>query len=100
MRDHAEEALSLVTRIERSRFDSDRVLQLALTRLIEVVGEAASRVSEETRTINPSIPWKQIVGMRNRLIHGYDMLDLDLLWITVTEELPQPVGELDKIVGN
>ena len=67
----------------------NRVLQLALTRLMEIVGEAANRVSQSTRQANPKIPWPRIIGMRNRLIHGYDVIDFDLLWDTVTNDLPR-----------
>jgi len=56
----------------------NRVMQLALTRLVEIVGEAANRVSQATRQKTPGIPWPQIISMRNRLIHGYDVIDCDL----------------------
>jgi uncharacterized protein with HEPN domain len=72
---------------------------LALTRLVEIIGEAANRVSEKTRQKNPQIPWPQIIGMRNRLIHGYDVVDLDLLWDTITNDLPPLVKSLQGIVG-
>ena len=67
---HAEEALALVAGASRQVLDEDRVLQLALVRLVEVVGEAASRVSGPAREQHPSVPWQVIVGMHNRLIHG------------------------------
>jgi uncharacterized protein with HEPN domain len=66
-----------------------RMLLLAIVRAIEVIGEAASRVSTETRVAAPSIPWTAIVSMRNRLIHGYFDIDADLVWKTVTEEIPE-----------
>jgi len=65
-----------------------------------VVGEAASRVSPEVRERHPSIPWRQIVAMRNRLIHGYDVLDFDVLWNTVTLEMPRLIAELEKALGS
>ena len=75
MLDHAQEAITLTRGKARADLDSDRVLNLALVRLLEVVGEAAGRVSEEERARYPEIPWPQIVGLRNRLIHGCDAVD-------------------------
>ena len=54
-------------------------LKLALVRLLEIIGEAASRVPKEERALYPTLPWVQLVGLRNRLIHGYDTVDLDIL---------------------
>ena len=86
--------------VNREHLDHDRKLQLSLTRLVEVVGEAATRVSPEVRERHPSIPWRQIVAMRNRLIHGYDVLDFDVLWNTVTLEMPRLIAELEKALGS
>ncbi len=66
-------------------------------RLLEIIGKAATRVGVATRTRNPAIPWFQVVGMRNRLIHGYDVVDLDVLWQTVTEDIPQLVRDLESV---
>ncbi len=79
MLDHAEEAVEMAKGRTRADLDSDRPLELSLTRLLEVIGEAAARVSEKSRSLTPSIPWEDIVGLRNRLIHGYDEVDLDIL---------------------
>jgi len=98
MLDHAREAVSLVQGKTRADLDKDRLLNLALVRLIEIVGEAASRVSKETQRRYPEIPWPQIVSMRNRLIHGYDFVDFDILWQTVNEDLLLLIAELEKIV--
>jgi len=65
--------------------------------LIKVLGEAANRVSKETQAKHPRIPWAQIIT-RNRLIHGYDFVDLDILWRTVTDNLPALVGQLQGII--
>jgi uncharacterized protein with HEPN domain len=80
-------------------FPSNRVLELALVRLVEIVGEAANRLPIEDQSRYPSIPWKEIVGMRNRLVHGYDAIDLDVLWDTVRIDLPQLIEELESILG-
>jgi uncharacterized protein with HEPN domain len=81
----------------RSRIDleSDEGLVLALTKALEVIGEAANRVSRGRRAKLPAVPWSKIIGMRNRLIHGYDQLDLDILWRTVERELPALVAALE-----
>ena len=73
--------------------------QLALTQLIEIVGEAAHRISAETQQTHPEIPWAQIVGMHNRLIHGYDVIDWNLLWDTITHELPPLIVTLQTILN-
>ena len=80
MLDHSREAVALAVERTRGDLDNDRQLNLALVRLLEIVGEAASRTTEEERQLCPSIPWSQIVGLRNRLIHGYDSVDFDVLW--------------------
>jgi uncharacterized protein with HEPN domain len=69
-----------------------------MVRLIEIIGEAASRVSPATRKKYPRIPWRQITGMRNRLVHGYDQIDLDILWQTLGQDLQPLVQELRKII--
>ena len=96
---HATEAVDLLGRAGREDLESDRVMQLALTRLMEIVGEAASRVSEATRQRHPQIPWRRIIATRNRLAHGYDVVDLDILWDIVRNDLPPLIGQLGTIVG-
>ncbi len=74
MRDYAQEAIAFVQDKTSSQFLDDRKLQLAVTHLIELVGEAANHISSETQSQFLEIPWPQVVGMRHRLIHGYDFL--------------------------
>ena len=81
-----------------SDLDTDELLSLGLTRLFEIIGEAAAHVSDTVRAKHPDIPWSQMIGMRNRLIHGYDIIDADVIWQTVTEDLPLLVKSLEKIV--
>jgi uncharacterized protein with HEPN domain len=73
------------------------VLQLALVQLIEIVGEAAAQVSDEIRSIHPAIPWQTASDMRNRLIHGYDVIEFSIVFDTVKAYLPQLVRQLDAI---
>ena len=96
---HAREAVILVQDKVRADLDHDRVLNLALVRLLEVIGEAAGRVSKEKRARHPDIPWTQNIGMRNRLIHGYDSVDNDILWQILSRDLPPLVEALKRIVS-
>ena len=98
MLDHAREAVAMVRGKTRADLDIDRQLNLALVRLLEIIGEAASRVPESERPSDPSIPWTQIVSLRNRLIHGYDAVDLDVLWQILTHDLPPLIEALEKIL--
>jgi uncharacterized protein with HEPN domain len=98
MIDHAMEAMTMVQGKKRSDLNSDRMMELSLVRLVEIIGEAAARVGTESREKYPSIPWLQIVGMRNRLIHGYDAVDLNVLWDTIIDDLPPLIDELEKIL--
>jgi uncharacterized protein with HEPN domain len=96
MLDHAREAVAMVKGRRRADLDRDRQLNLALVRLLEIVGEAATRVPEEARSSYPQIPWAQIVSLRNRLIHGYDAVDFDVLWEIVVSDLPPLIVALEK----
>jgi hypothetical protein len=70
-------------------FAEDELLQSAVVRQLEVIGEAAKRVSEERRSKNPEIPWKDIAGMRDKLIHHYFDIDLNVVWKTITDDIPK-----------
>jgi len=79
---------------ERGELDRDRQLMLSLLKLVEIIGEAACRVTMDVREANPNIPWDQIVGTRNRLVHGYDKVDLEVLWRIVRDDLPALIKQL------
>jgi uncharacterized protein with HEPN domain len=79
---------------ERQDLDGDEMLLFALVRAVEVVGEAASKVSVEGRAGLPEVPWIDVVGMRNRLVHAYFDINRDILWLTVKKSLP----ELDRLL--
>ena len=81
----------------RLDFESDQMLLFAVVRAIEVLGEAASKVSEDTRSAFPEIPWPEITDMRNRLIHGYFDIDVDIVWNTASVEIPALLGDLRRI---
>ena len=88
MLDASQEAISFAEGKKRADLDHDRMLVLSLVKEIEIIGEAATKVSEDCRREHPEVPWKNIVTMRNRLIHGYFDINLDIVWKTVAEELP------------
>ena len=73
-------------------------LILALVKAVEIIGEAASKVSAECQKDLPQIPWRNIIGMRNRLIHAYFDVNLDILWETITEDLNPLILELENIL--
>lgn len=99
MRDAAGEALLFVEGKERIDLDTDRKLLLSIVKEIEIIGEAAGRVSDECRKEFPEIPWREITAMRNRLIHAYFDINPDIVWSAVTEELPRLLAALEKIPG-
>jgi uncharacterized protein with HEPN domain len=93
-----ETALNFVTGRRRADLDSDQMLLFALVRAIEIIGEAAGKVSEATRRAAADIPWDLVVSMRNRLIHAYFDVDNDVVWKTVSEELPELLTKLRALV--
>jgi len=76
------------------------VLSLALVRLLEIVGEAAGRISKQVCACHPEIPWPEIIGLRNRLVHGYDAVDYDILWQIITDDLPALVSMLETALSS
>lgn len=98
MLEAAESAQHFVSGKSRADLDTDPMLLFALVRAIEIIGEAASRVSVEQRTDSPTVPWTAIVAMRNRLIHAYFDIDRDIVWRTVTEEIPSLRSQLLQLV--
>ena len=84
----AHDAARFVGGRARADLDTDRMLLFALIRCVEIIGEAARQITDETRNLSSDIPWNAIAGMRNRLIHAYFDVDAELVWKTVTVELP------------
>ncbi|PJA26885.1 MAG: hypothetical protein CO189_08460 [candidate division Zixibacteria bacterium CG_4_9_14_3_um_filter_46_8] len=91
-------ALDYVSEKSPNDFHADTQCQDAVIRRIEIMGEAARRVSEETRAAHPEIPWNEIVGMRNIVIHKYDGVDLVIVWETIRNKIPPLVKELEGII--
>jgi len=96
MREAAGEAIELSRGRARADLDVNRGLVLALVKAVEIVGEAGRGVTQPTRDQLPRIPWTPMVHMRHRLVHEYFRINLDVLWQTVQEDLPQLIGLLDE----
>lgn len=94
MAEACEQALAFVAGRDRADLDEDAMLRMALARVIEIVGEAASKVSPPGRAELPEVPWPEIVGMRHRIVHAYFDLNLDVLWNTVSLALPDLLAQL------
>jgi uncharacterized protein with HEPN domain len=98
MLDSAQEAQAFLSGRSRKDLEADRMLLLSLVKSVEIIGEAASRISPEARAECPGISWPDIIAMRNRLIHAYFDIDRDIVWRTVSEELPPLIAELEKLL--
>ena len=95
---HAKEAIDLLGDASLDGLMDNRMMQLALQKLVEIVGEAANRVSEETRQQHTAIAWREIIGTRNRLVHDYNYVDLEVLRDTIINDLQPLIGQLESIV--
>ncbi len=94
MLDAAEEAVSFAQGQTRADLERDRKLVLALVKAVEIIGEAAYRISPDTQKQLPEIPWDDIIGMRHRLVHAYFDINLDILWRTIEDDLPPLIAVL------
>lgn len=99
MLDAAIEIQQYVQSSTRESLNHDRMLVHSLVRLLEIIGEAAGQVSMELRDSVPQIPWSVLIGMRNRLIHAYFSINLDIVWSTSTEDIPSLITELKTLFG-
>jgi uncharacterized protein with HEPN domain len=91
-------ALEYVGGKSREEFTKDAILQDAVVRRLEIIGEAAGRVSTATQKKFPKLPWQAMKGTRNRVIHEYDSIELDIIWDIIQLDLPLLVSELEKII--
>lgn len=97
MRDMTRRGVQAIVGKSRSDYDKDDILRLGLTHLVQVIGEAARKVSDEFRQQHPEIPWRKIVGMRHRIVHDYMRVDEDILWQVVTGDLSELLPLLEAI---
>lgn len=100
MLDAMRDAVGFATGRQRDALDTDRMLTLSLVKCIEIIGEAAGRISDEVRSRHPQIPWRNVTGMRHHLIHAYYDVNLDIVWQTVTEDLPPLITSLENIFAS
>ena len=100
MLDAIRDAVRFAMEGQRDALDTNRMLALSLVKCIEIVGEAAGRISDDVRRRHPQIPWRDIIGMRHHLIHAYYDVNLDIVWQTVTEDLPPLVTSLENILAS
>lgn len=91
MLDHAQTAVTLSKGKGRADLETEPMLRYSLLHLVCILGEAANRVSATGKAMYSQVAWRDLVGMRNMLIHGYDTVDLDILWKTVIEDLPATI---------
>jgi uncharacterized protein with HEPN domain len=103
--DYLEHALEAIGRVARyvegnteSQFRQDEMLQDAVLRNLEIIGEAASRLSRDFLSNHPEIPWRDVVGMRNRLIHGYLDVNLGIVWRVVEKDLPELKAQIEALL--
>ena len=96
--DAARLILSFMRGVEREAFEQDLMRQDAVIRRFEIIGEGARRLSATFREAHAEVPWGALIGMRNRLIHEYDAVDLDLVWMVVQNELPLLIAQLEKLL--
>lgn len=99
MLDAARLAVEYLQGKQRSDFLADTLLQDAVIRRLALLGEAARRVSGQTRDQHPDLPWREMVDMRNLIIHEYDDIDFEIVWRTATTDLPALITMLEPIIG-
>jgi uncharacterized protein with HEPN domain len=97
--EHARLVRDRVSGLSRQAFDNDRVTQLGIAHALQIIGEAARLLPESARINFPSVPWKQIVGMRHRLVHEYFRVDFDRVWDTAVGDIPTLLAALEPTVG-
>ena len=99
MLDAAQKAREFIDGKQRSDLNNNDILLFALVHAIELIGEAANHISDHYKSEHPEILWNRIITMRNRLIHGYFKVDLDIVWDTVTSDIPILIEQLKKIIN-
>jgi|WetSurMetagenome_2_1015567.scaffolds.fasta_scaffold145339_3 uncharacterized protein with HEPN domain len=97
--DSSRKAVDFIEGKSRRELDRNELLALGLVRLLEIIGEASAGVTPDFCARHPEIPWRQMSDTRNRLIHGYFEVDYDIIWETVTKELPPLIVKFEKALA-
>lgn len=98
--DAMNKAVSLLEGVSYSQFEADFRINFAIVRALEIIGEAAKRLPDELRQGYPDIPWKGMAGMRDRIIHGYDNVDLQIVWDVVIRDIPEIKPKIETILAD
>ena len=99
MLDSASKIIEFTKNCDRNNLDRDEKLALSIVRLLEILGEAAKSISDQCRKQYPKIPWREIAGTRDRLIHGYFDIDLNIVWKIISADIPSLKAQLIKILN-
>ena len=94
------EAIEFVEGITREEFETDRMIQMAVMHELTIIGEAARRTSDAFRSQHEHLPWSDMIGMRNRIVHEYDQIQLDILWDTLHTDLPCLLQQIEPVIEN
>ena len=94
----ARSAVKFADGLTQQQFEQDALHRYAIMKVVEIVGEAASRLTAKTKEELPGIEWGKIIGMRHRLVHDYFAVDYDILWEVVQNDLPKLISQLEAIV--
>jgi len=98
MLDMARKISVRVAGVSRADYDSDEDLRFVIAHLVQTIGEAAARVSMPTQEKHPEIPWKNITGIRHRIVHDYMGVDYDILWEVAMRHIPSLIANLEAII--
>ena len=98
MLEASEWVLAVIEGRTRPELEEDLLLFLALVKAVEIVGEAANKISDSTQHASPEIPWRRIIGMRNRLVHNYNDIDLSTLWLVAQEHTPTLITQIRRLL--
>ena len=98
MLDFARKIEALKRKQTRQTYDADETLRVTFTHWLQVIGEAARLISQPSQDANPQIPWRAMIGMRNRIVHDYLGIDDNIVWETITLRIPELVAELEKLL--
>ncbi|MDL1912123.1 DUF86 domain-containing protein [Chloroflexi bacterium CFX6] len=94
----AKKALKFVEGIDRKEFEESEIIQNAVMRPLEIIGEASARISKSFRKTHSDIPWREMVGLRNRLIHEYFRIDFGAVWDTIHKDLPKLIELIEPLI--